>query len=80
MRALVKLCSQDFFDDSSLLGTLLRRIFRGEFWSRGCWGVLGDVGGGGEKNFYDNVGEEEVEEKGGRCGCVGGRRGGDGGG
>lgn len=41
VRALVKLCSQEFFEDPSLLVALLRRILRGEFQSRGERGERG---------------------------------------
>ena len=55
VRALVKLCSQDFIDDPSLLLLFLRVIFRGS--------VLEQRGAGGEGSWRETAKEREGEEE-----------------
>ena len=57
MRALVKLCSQEFFDDPSLLMLLLRTILRGRVLEQS----RGDVEGMGRETTKEREGEEEAQ-------------------
>ena len=55
--ALVKLCSQEFFDDPSLLMLLLRRNFRGSVLEQS----RGDGEGRGRETMKEREGEEEAQ-------------------